>query len=60
MDLLNRRAAAAYLSVSPSTLSKWAAAGTGPRVLRVGHSVRYARADLSAFVAGSLKPAQAL
>ena len=50
--LLTTREAAAYLTVSPSTLAYWRATGWGPKYVRLGcRSVRYRQLDLSAYVA---------
>lgn len=53
-SLLDTRAAAEYLALSPRTLEKWRSAGTGPTFCRIGggvRGVRYRRDDLDAFVA---------
>ena len=43
--------AAAYLQLSPNTLSRWRWSGDGPRYRKLGRSVRYARTDLEEFAA---------
>ncbi|TYC61341.1 DNA-binding protein [Zoogloea oleivorans] len=50
-DLLDEKAAAAVLDVSPGTLSVWRSTGryTLP-FLKVGRKVRYRRADLMAWL----------
>jgi excisionase family DNA binding protein len=48
--LLTREETAAYLRCSLPTLEVWARNGEGPRVVRVGRSVRYRLSDLRAFV----------
>lgn len=51
--VLRTRAAAEYLGLSPSTLEKMRARGTGPRYLRLGgRSVGYDRGDLDAWLDG--------
>lgn len=50
-SLLDTRAAAAYLALSPRTLEKWRTRGTGPAYSRIGRRVVYRRDDLDAFVA---------
>lgn len=53
-SLLDTRAAAEYLCLSPRTLEKWRSAGTGPVYCRIGggvRGVRYRVADLDDFVA---------
>ena len=53
-SLLDTRAAAEYLALSPRTLEKWRSVGTGPAFCRLGggvRGVRYRVADLDAFVA---------
>ncbi len=52
-DLLDERAAAAILGASVQTMRNWRWRGTGPRYRKIGQRlVRYARADLQAFIAG--------
>ena len=48
--LLSREEVAAYLKCSLPTLELWARNGEGPRVVRVGRSIRYRLADVRAFV----------
>ena len=51
-DLLDDKAAAAYLSLSPGTLSVWRSTGRyNLPFLKVGRLVRYRRADLDAWLA---------
>lgn len=46
-DLLNEKAAADFLDVEPGTLSVWRSTGRyGIPFVKVGHLVRYRRADL--------------
>jgi predicted site-specific integrase-resolvase len=46
-DLLNEKAAAAFLDVEPGTLSVWRSTGRyGIPFVKVGHLVRYRRTDL--------------
>lgn len=53
-DLLDERAAAAILDASVQTLRNWRWRGEGPRFRKIGKRlVRYARADLQAFVEGA-------
>ena len=50
-ELVDKRAAARYLGISPETLGYWRALGRGPRVLKLGtKTFRYAIADLRAFL----------
>ena len=50
-QLLDERAAAAHLSVSPGTLSVWRSTGRyGIPFLKIGRSVRYRLADLEAWI----------
>ena len=49
--LLTERQAAEFLAVSPRTLQAWRVKGGGPSFLKIGASVRYAPADLSAWIA---------
>lgn len=50
-DLLDDRAAAAYLNLSPGTLSVWRSTGRySLPFLKIGRKVRYRRADLDAWL----------
>ena len=50
-DLLDDKAAAAYLSLSPGTLSVWRSTGRyNIPYVKVGRLVRYRRADLDAWL----------
>ncbi len=52
--LLTRSEAAKVLRVHPSTLSRWAAAGVGPRCIWLSHGTpRYRLADLLSFIAAA-------
>lgn len=53
IDLVNEEQAAAILGLRPRTLTRWRWAGKGPRYGKVGSRVRYARADLQAFIDAS-------
>lgn len=52
--LLNTRAAAAYLGLSPKTIERFRSEGTGPAYVKAGPgrraAVRYRRADLDAWI----------
>ena len=51
-DLLDDKAAAAMLDVSPGTLSVWRSTGRyALPFLKIGRKVRYRRADLDAWLA---------
>ena len=53
-DLLDEREAAAILSASVQTLRNWRWRREGPRFRKIGaRMVRYARADLLAFIEGA-------
>lgn len=53
-DLLTDRDAAAILTASVQTLRNWRWRGEGPRYRKLGkRMVRYARADLLAFIEGT-------
>jgi predicted site-specific integrase-resolvase len=56
-DLLDQNAAAEFLGLSPNTLSVWRSTGRY-RVpfLKVGHLVRYRRADLEAWLQTRTRP----
>jgi len=51
---LRRHEAAAFLGISPKTLSNWASAGAGPPFHRLGGVVVYSRSSLDAFLSASL------
>lgn len=52
-ELLTRQEAAAYLKISVQTLASWQTTGRyNLPIVRVGRLVRYARADLDAWLAG--------
>ncbi|MCC5810036.1 MAG: helix-turn-helix domain-containing protein [Ectothiorhodospiraceae bacterium] len=42
--------AAAYLSLSPNTLTRWRWSGDGPRFCKYGRAVRYNRDDLDQWI----------
>ena len=44
--LLDPKAAAVFLGISPWTLAEWRVAGEGPRFIKLGRLVRYAPSDL--------------
>jgi hypothetical protein len=48
--LMNTKAAAAYLAISPLTLLDWRVKGVGPNVIRCGRCCRYRRSDLEAYI----------
>jgi hypothetical protein len=51
--LLNERDAATVLGLgNPRTLAAWRLRRQGPAFHRVGHNVRYRRADLEAYLKG--------
>lgn len=54
-DYLNTQQAAAYLQISPSTLSKRRLFDDGPLFVKMGKSVRYRRSDLDAWTATRLR-----
>lgn len=45
------REAAAFVRVHPEHLKRLCRQGRGPRVIRLGRALRYARADLDAWMA---------
>ena len=49
--LLTQREAALALRLSERTLERWRVAGTGPRFVRLNHSIRYRQSDIDAHVA---------
>jgi excisionase family DNA binding protein len=56
-SFLSEREAAAYLSVSLSTIRRWRRAATGPQFFRFGGVLRYGREALQAFVAKNTQAA---
>ncbi len=50
-ELLTERDASKLLCLSVRTLQKWRLSGRGPRFLKLGHAVRYDRAELERFLA---------
>jgi Helix-turn-helix domain len=52
-QLLREPDAAAYLALSPKTLSKWRCAGKGPNFFRLGTAVRYSIPDLEKFISNA-------
>jgi excisionase family DNA binding protein len=52
MKLLNTEQAAVYMGVSYSMLVHMRGKGEGPKVTRIGRTVRYREADLQAFLEG--------
>lgn len=55
-DLLDDKAAAALLDVSPGTLSVWRSTGRyALPFLKVGRKVRYRRSDLMAWLEGRIR-----
>ena len=53
-DLIDEREAAAILAAEVRTLRNWRTLGKGPRFHKIGERmVRYHRADLAAFIAGT-------
>jgi predicted DNA-binding transcriptional regulator AlpA len=63
--LLTQRQCAEVLALSERTLERLRVSGTGPRFLRIRHSVRYRPADVEAWLASRIvrstseEPAQA-
>jgi predicted DNA-binding transcriptional regulator AlpA len=49
--LLNQREAAAILAISVRTLERLRVTGTGPKFIKISHSVRYRTSDLESWVA---------
>lgn len=50
-EMLKEADAADMLCQSVRTLQKWRVSGAGPQFFKFGRSVRYSRADLSAWIA---------
>lgn len=52
---LSNREAADYLGLKAATLNKWRVFGDGPPFIKVGHLVRYRKADLDAFLQSRMR-----
>ena len=53
--MLDTKAAAEYLDLSPNTLNRWRWSGDGPIFIKLGNAVRYRIADLDAFIARGVR-----
>ena len=51
MTLLTQREVAEALRLSERTIERMRISGTGPKFIRLGHSIRYRQQDLDAHVA---------
>ena len=54
--LLTEKQAAIYLSRSASSLRRDRRNGSGPKFVRLGHSIRYARTELDAYLSALMNP----
>ncbi|MDR6511480.1 putative DNA-binding transcriptional regulator AlpA [Novosphingobium capsulatum] len=54
MDLLDTKAAAQHVGLSPVTMERFRLTGEGPQYAKLGKSVRYRTCDLDAWVASKL------
>ena len=54
MLLLTQREAALALRLSERTLERWRVQGTGPRFVRLNHSIRYRPADVELWLASRI------
>lgn len=55
-DILDEKAAAQYLDVSPGTLSVWRSTGRyALPFLKIGRKVRYRKSDLDTWLAGRIQ-----
>ena len=52
-ELCSRDELAQFLGISVGTLARWAMAKEGPRVTKIGHAVRYRKADVLAYIEAS-------
>lgn len=52
-ELATRAQVAAYTQIAVPTLARWAGEGTGPRMVKLGASVRYRRDDVLAWLKAS-------
>jgi excisionase family DNA binding protein len=53
--LLLTQDVAETLGMKKNTLEIWRIQGRGPKFVKVGHSVRYRREDVEAYVAGQIR-----
>jgi excisionase family DNA binding protein len=53
--LYTPEALAAYLGITVATLENWASAGYGPTPIQLGGLVRYAAADVEAWLAAQIE-----
>ena len=49
-DFSTRPELAGFASISVQTLARWAVEGKGPRITKLGGAVRYAKADVAAWL----------
>jgi predicted DNA-binding transcriptional regulator AlpA len=54
-NVFNTNGAAAFMGVSPSTLSKWRMTGGGPHYVQAGRRIVYRRQDIDAWLAARVK-----
>jgi excisionase family DNA binding protein len=52
-ELMTRQELAEFTGVSVQTLARWAVEKTGPRLTKLGHSVRYRKAHVLAYIEAS-------
>lgn len=55
LELLNPEQVAQFLDLSTATLARYRCRGTGPRFIKFGNGIRYRRADLMAWLDGSVR-----
>ncbi|WP_409035529.1 helix-turn-helix domain-containing protein [Novosphingobium sp.] len=51
-EFFTPKEAAEFLRYSPATLAVWRSQGEGPAYMKIGHSVRYTRVDLTKWATG--------
>ena len=49
-ELSSRPELCEFTGISVQTYARWAVAGVGPRITKLGHAVRYRRADVIAWL----------
>jgi excisionase family DNA binding protein len=50
MELLNPKEASKYLKISTNTLATWRHKKKGPKFIRTGRTIKYAKEDINAYL----------
>jgi predicted DNA-binding transcriptional regulator AlpA len=54
-EIMDTKAAAAYLKLSRQRLEIWRSAGGGPQYVKTGRAVRYRKSDLDGFLSAATR-----